>query len=117
MLVVLAILVIFNCGALADAVTVLVQWPAAGQLLSPPPLMLALFVMLLLLATPLTVTGMAKLVVEPAGKPLATVQVTVWLLTVQPVGSVPTVRLAGNASVIVATASVGAVPALVTCSV
>ena len=57
-------------------VTVLVQRAAAGQVASPPPDTVAVFTTLAAAAT-VGVTGMMKLVLPPAARPAAMVQVTV----------------------------------------
>ena len=95
---------------------VLVQRASPGQVGSPPPLTVAVLVTLGAAAA-VGVTGITKLVLPPAARPAATVQVTVWPAAVQPAGSVPMVRLAGIVSVIVATAVVAAVPVFDSCSV
>ncbi len=71
-----AVFVIVNCGRFTGVVTLLVQRAVAGQVGSPPPLTLALFVTLAAAAV-VGVTGITKLVLLPAAKPAATVQVTV----------------------------------------
>jgi len=91
--------------------TVDVQRPAAGQVESPPPLAVAVFVTLGT-ADAVGVTGITKLVLAPAASPLGTVQVTVWPTAVQPAGKVPIVRPAGIVSVIVAAVVVAATPVL-----
>ncbi|GAA4797046.1 hypothetical protein GCM10023307_23620 [Lysobacter hankyongensis] len=96
--------------------SVSVQRAAAGQVGSPPPLTVAVFVTLGRAAS-VGVTGIVKLVLPPAARPAGTVQVTVWPAAVQPAGSVPIVRPVGIVSVIVDTAVVAAVPVLLTCSV
>ena len=83
---------------------------------SPPPLIVAVLVKLLPAAA-VGVTGITKLVLAPAARPAATVQVTVWPAAVQPAGSVPMVRPTGTGSVTVAASVVAAVPVLLTCSV
>ena len=96
--------------------TLLVQRAAAGHVGSPPPDAVAVLVTEGS-ADSVGVTGTTKLVLEPAAKPAAIVQVTVWLAAVQPAGSVPMFRPVGMVSVIVDTAVVAAVPVLLTCSV
>ena len=114
----LAVLVIVSCGATTGVgPTVLVQRLAAGQLLSPPPLTVAVLVTDVPLMLACGVTGITKLVLLPAARPAATVQVTVWPAAVQPAGSVPSVRPVGIGSLTVAAAVVALVPVLDTCSV
>ena len=72
----LAVFVSVSCGALSGVVTVLVQRAFAGQVGSPPPLIVAVFVTEAPAAS-VGVTGIVKLVLPPAAKPAATVQVTV----------------------------------------
>ena len=95
---------------------VLAQRAAAGQVGSPPPDTVAVFVTLGCAAT-VGVTGITKLVLAPAARPDAIVQVTVWPAAVQPAGNVPMVRPVGIVSVIVVTAFVAEVPVLLTCNV
>jgi hypothetical protein len=71
-----AVFVIVSCGVLTVVVIDGVQRAAAGQVGSPPPDTLAVFVTLGVAAT-VGVTGIMKLVLPPAAKPAATVQVTV----------------------------------------
>ncbi len=112
----LAVFVRVSTGRFTGVVTLLVQRTAAGQPASPPPFTVALLVTLAAAAA-VGVTGITKLVVPPAAKPAAIVQVTVWPAAVQPAGSVPMVRPAGIVSVIVETAVVAAVPVFWTDSV
>jgi len=113
----LAVLVIVSCGALTGVgPTVEVQRAATGQVGSPPPETVAVFVTLAPAAR-VGVTGMMKLVVAMTAKPGAIVQVTTWAAAVQPAGSVPIVKPAGMVSVIVLTAVVAAVPVFWTLSV
>ncbi len=73
----LAVLLIVSCGAVIGVgPAVLEQRPAAGQVLSPPPLTVAVFVTEPPLMAAVGVTGITKLVLPPAARPLATVQVT-----------------------------------------
>ena len=72
----LAVFVIVSCGALTGVVVVLVQRAAAGQVGSPPPETVALLVTLAP-AAKVGVIGMMKLVLAPAARPAAIVQVTV----------------------------------------
>ena len=81
-----------------------------------PPDTVALLVTLVPAAN-VGVTGMMKLVLAPAARPAAMVQVTVWPAAVQPAGSVPIVRPVGIVSVMVAAAVVAAVPVFCTLSV
>ena len=111
-----AVFVSVSTGALTAVVTVLVQCAAAGQVVSPPPVTVAVFVTLGCAAV-VGVTGITKLVLLPAARPDAIVQVTVWPALVQPAGNVPIVRPVGIVSVIVETAFVAAVPVFDTCSV
>ena len=97
-------------------VTLLVQRALAGHVLSPPPLTVAVLVTLAAAAA-VGVTGITKLVLAPAARPAATVQVTVWPAAVQPAGIVPIVRPVGTGSLTVAAAVVALVPVLDTCSV
>ncbi|OJY95463.1 MAG: hypothetical protein BGP24_04675 [Lysobacterales bacterium 69-70] len=96
--------------------SVSLQRAAAGQVESPPPLAVAVLVTLGT-AAKVGVTGITKLVLAPAAKPVATVQVTVWPAAVQPAGKVPSVSPAGIVSLIVAAAVVAALPLLVSCRV
>ena len=112
----LAVLVTVSWGALTGVVTVPEQRAVAGQVLSPPPLAVAVFVTDGVAAS-VGVTGITKLVLPPAAKPAATVQVTVCPAAVQPAGKVPIVSPVGMVSVIVVTAVVAAVPVLLSCSV
>ena len=113
----LAVFVSVSTGAFTGVgPAVLVQCAAAGQVGSPPPVTLAVFVTLGCADT-VGVTGITKLVLLPAARPAAIVHVTVWPALVQPAGSVPIVRPAGIVSVIVDTALVAAVPVFDTCSV
>ena len=98
-------------------VVVLVQRAVAGQVLSPPPETVAVLVSVVPLTPACGVTGITKLVLAPAARPEATVQVTVWPAAVQPAGSVPSVRPVGTGSLTVAAAVVADVPVLDTCSV
>ena len=85
----LAVFVIVSCGAFTGVgPTLLVQRAAAGQVLSPPPLAVAVFVTLAP-AAKVGVTGITNEVLLPAARPAATVHVTVWPATEQPAGSVP----------------------------
>ena len=112
----LAVLVSVSCARLTALVTVLVHRALAGQVLSPPPLTVAVLITLAAAAA-VGVTGITKLVVALIARPAATVQVTVWPAAVQPAGSVPSVRPVGIVSVIVAAAVVAAVPVFCTDSV
>ena len=111
-----AVFVSVSTGAFTAVVTVLVQWPAAGHVVSPPPDTVAVLVTLGCAAA-VGVTGITNEVLLPAARPAAIVQVTVWPALVQPAGSVPIVRPVGIVSVIVETAFVAAVPVFDTCSV
>jgi len=111
-----AVFVNVSSGAFSVRVTVLVQRAAAGQVGSPPPLIEAVFV-IDEPAAKVGVTGITKLVLPPAARPAATVQVTVWPAAVQPAGKVPIVKPVGIVSVIVAAAVVAAVPVFCTDSV
>ena len=71
-----AVFVRVSCGVLTGVVIDGVQRAAAGQVGSPPPLMLAVFVTLGVAAT-VGVTGIVKLVLPPTARPAATVHVTV----------------------------------------
>ena len=89
---------------------------ATGQLGSPPPLTLAVFVTLAPAAA-VGVTLMVKTAVLPGAtldRPDGTLQVTTWPATAQPAGVPLMVRPFGIVSVTVAAADVGAAPALVT---
>ncbi len=112
----LAVFVIVSCAALMGVVTVLVQRAFAGQVGSPPPETVALLVTLVPAAR-VGVTGITKLVLAPAARPAAMVQVTVWPAAVQPAGSVPMVRPVGMVSEMVVAAVVATPPLFVTCSV
>jgi len=112
----LAVLVIVSCGRFTGVVTAELQRAAAGHVVSPPPLAVAVFVMLAAAAV-VGVTGMMKLVLAFTARPGAIVQVTTWAAAVQPAGSVPIVRPVGIVSVIVLTAVVAAVPVFCTLSV
>lgn len=94
--------------------TELVQWVSPGQVVSPPPLTVAVLVSVVPAAAAVGVTGIAKELTALAAKPAATVQVTTWPAAVQPAGMVPKVRLPGIVSVTVAAAVVAAMPVLVT---
>ena len=72
----LAVLVIVNCGALTGVLVVLVQRTAAGQVGSPPPDTEAVFTDGEA-ALSVGVIEITKLVLPPAAKPAAIVQVTV----------------------------------------
>ncbi|ODV15822.1 MAG: hypothetical protein ABT27_21680 [Lysobacteraceae bacterium SCN 69-25] len=96
--------------------TLLEQCAAAGQVESPPPEAVAVFVTPGVAAA-VGVTGITKLVLAPAANPVATVQVTVWPAAVQPAGRVPSVSPVGIVSLIVADAVVAALPLLVSCRV
>ena len=94
----------------------LVHGVATGQLGSPPPLTLAVFVTLAPAAA-VGVTLMVKTAVLPGAtldRPDGTLQVTTWPATAQPAGVPLMVRPFGIVSVTVAAADVGAAPALVT---
>jgi hypothetical protein len=109
--------VIVSCGALTGVGPTLdEQREAAGHVVSPPPLTVAVL-LTLAAADAVGVTGIMKLVVAPAARPDATVQVTVWPAAEQPAGSVPIVRPVGMVSVIVETAVVASVPVFWTLSV
>ncbi len=110
------VLVIVSCGAVTGVVTLLVQRAAAGHVASPPPETVALLVTLAAAAA-VGVTGITKLVLAPAARPAAMVQVTAWPEAEQPAGSVPMARPAGIVSVIVAVAVVAAVPVFCTANV
>ena len=71
-----AVFVMVSWGAFTGVVVVLLQRAVAGHVGSPPPLTLAVFTTGLAAAI-VGVTGMTKLVVPPAAKPAAIVQVTV----------------------------------------
>ena len=103
-------------GSTGVGPAVLVQCAAAGQVGSPPPETVAVLATLGAAAA-VGVTGITKLVLAEAARPLGIVQVTVWPAAVQPAGSVPMVSEAGIVSVMVAAAVVAAVPVFVTCSV
>ena len=94
----------------------LLQRASPGQVGSPPPVTLAVFVTLAPAAS-VGVTGITNEVLPPAARPAATVHATVWPAALQPAGSVPMVRPVGIVSVIVDTAVVAAVPVLLSCSV
>ena len=106
-----------SCGAFTGTSTVPVQCVAAGQVGSPPPDAVALLLTVVPLAAAAGVTGIVKLVPAPTARPAGIVQVTLCPLAVQPAGKVPSVRLAGTVSLMVATAVVAAVPLLVTVNV
>jgi predicted phage tail protein len=93
------------------------QWVADGQVLSPPPVTVALLLRLVPLAAGSGVTGITKLTLVPAAMPPATVQVTTWLAAVQAVGKVPIVKVLGIVSLIVAATLVDALPVFVSVSV
>ena len=117
-LAVLAVLVSVSCGAVIGVgPTLLVQRDAAGQVLSPPPDTVAVLVTEVPLMLACGVTGITKLVLAPAARPAATVQVTVWPDAEQPDGSAPIVRPVGIVSLTVDTAVVALVPVLETWSV
>ena len=99
-----------------SVVTLLVQRALAGHVLSPPPPIVAVLVTLAAAAA-VGVTGITKLVLAPAARPAATVQVTVWPDAEQPDGSAPIVRPVGIVSLTVDTAVVALVPVLETWSV
>ena len=71
----LAVLVIVNCGAVIGVLTLLVQRAAAGHVVSPPPLTVALFTAGET-ALAVGVIGIIKLLVALTAKPAAIVQVT-----------------------------------------
>ena len=71
-----AVFVMVNCGRFTGVVTALVQRAFAGQVGSPPPLIVAVFVTEAPAAS-VGVTGIVKLVLPPAARPAGTVQVTV----------------------------------------
>ena len=111
-----------SCGALIDVVVVPVQRTGrlgapVGQLGSPPPVAVALFVTDRPLRAGVGVTGTTKLTGEPVARPAAMVQVTTWPATLQPAGTMPMVRPVGMVSLTVVAAVVAAVPVLVTCKV
>ena len=112
---VLAVLTICSAGAFTGVVIVLWQLVVlVGQLASPPPITLAVLLKLVPLAAGSGVTGMTKATGVPVARFVGIVHVTVWPLAVQPLGSVPIVRLPGIVSVMVLVAVVAAVPMLVT---
>src|SRR5579883_3166441 len=113
----LADFTICNCGAPTGVLTVLEQFAAPGQVGSPPPCTVAVLVSVVPLAAAVGVTGITKLTAVPVARPAAIVQVTVWPAAPQPGGSVPSARVPGITSVIVAVAVVAALPMLVTCKV
>jgi hypothetical protein len=92
-------------GPTTGVITVLLQRAAAGQVGSPPPITLAVLVTLGRAAA-VDVTGITKLTFAAGARPTAIVQVTVWPAAEQLAGMAPVVRLAGTASVTVATAAV-----------
>ncbi|GAA4796999.1 hypothetical protein GCM10023307_23560 [Lysobacter hankyongensis] len=72
-----AVFVSVSCGAFTGVgPSVSVQRAAAGQVGSPPPLTVAVLVTLVPAAS-VGVTGITKLVLPPAARPAAIVQVTV----------------------------------------
>lgn len=76
----LAVLDIVKAGTPGAAdtllLTELVQWAAAGQVVSPPPLTLAVLVSVVPAAAAVGIAGMAKELTPPAARPAATVQFT-----------------------------------------
>jgi hypothetical protein len=84
----------------------------AGQVGSPPPVTLALFVTL---GTALIVgvTGITKFVFAPAASPNSTVHVTSCPRAVQFAGNNPIVNPSGIVSVIIESAVVGTMPVFV----
>jgi hypothetical protein len=113
----LAVFVIVSSGRFTGVgPTLAEQRTATGHVGSPPPLTVAVLVMLAAAAA-VGVTGMMKLVVALTARPEATVQVTTWPTAEQPAGSVPMVRPAGIVSVIVEMADVARVPVFWTLSV
>ncbi len=111
-----AVLAILRLALFTGVVTLLVQRASAGHVGSPPPDTVAVLVTLGPAAR-VGVTGMMKLVLAPAARPAAMVQVTVWPAAVQPAGSAPMVRPVGMVSVIVLAAVVAEVPVFETCRV
>jgi len=109
----LAVLFTVSWGALTGVVTVPEQRAAAGQVLSPPPLAVAVFVTEGVAAS-VGVTGITKLAVPFTASPAAIVQVTVCTATAQPAGKVPMVRPLGIVSVTVVAAVVAAFPVFCT---
>ncbi len=72
----LAVFVKVSSGRLTLVLIVALQRAAAGQVESPPPLAVTVFVTVVA-AEAVGVTGITKLVLPPAAKPAAIVQVTV----------------------------------------
>ena len=98
-------------------VVVLVHRDAAGHVVSPPPLTVAVLLAVVPAMAACAVTGMTKLALAPTPSPVATVQLTFWPAAVHPAGSVPMLSPVGIGSVTTAAAVVAAVPVLVTLSV
>src|SRR5947199_393791 len=97
--------------------TVLVQFAAAGQVGSPPPLTVAVFVTVVPPAAAVGVTGIVKLTGALGARPAAIVHVTSWPDALQPPGSAPIASVPGMLSATIVAALVAALPMLVTCSV
>jgi hypothetical protein len=102
--------------AITCVLMVLVQ-AAAGQVGSPPPETVAVFVSVVPLAAAVGVTGITKLTGIFVASPVAIVHVTCWPEEVHPLGMVPSAKLDGTLSVTVVAAVVAALPMLVTVSV
>src|SRR3954470_25071103 len=94
--------------------TVLEQFAAAGQVGSPPPLTVAVFVSVVPPAAAVGVTGIVKLTGVFGASGAAIVQVTCWMAAAQPPGNVPIVSVPGMLSTTVAVDVVAALPILVT---
>jgi hypothetical protein len=106
-----------RAGAPTSVVTVLVQFAAAGQVGSPPPLAVAVLTRLWPFADAAGVTGMTKAMLAPGASPAAIMQFTTCPVALQPAGSVPMVSPAGSVSLSVAAAVVAALPLLLTVTV
>ena len=105
-----------SAGEFSGVVVVEPQRGRPGHPGSPPPLTLAVFTTGLA-AVAVGVTGITKLVLAPAARPVGIVQLTTWPAAVQPAGKVPIVKPVGIVSVTVAAAVVAAVPVFCTASV
>lgn len=117
-IVLLAVLDIVSTGPpITLLLTEAMQRATAGQVLSPPPLTLAVLVSVLPTAAAVGVTGMTKELSPLATMPAAMTQVATCPAAVQPAGMAPNVRPAGIVSVTVATAVVAVTPMFVTVSV
>lgn len=113
-----AVFTICNCGAFVGVLTVLEQFGFVwlGQLGSPPPLIVAVFAMIVPLAAACGVTLIVKLADPAAARPVGTVQVTVCPLIEHP-GALLIVTELGTLSTIVIGAVVAALPMLFAVSV